>query len=332
MHLELFSAGKPKNDPSLNEDLSVILPGFGFAVIDGLSDRTGHRYDGLSAGQMAARLVAGEVAGWLTQQRQNAPSELVRRVTERIAKAYGEVGITEVAMAEPGRRFGATLALAIDLGAHWRFVLVGDSGIRLNGSTVLQNPHPVDSITSALRIETYRLVTERGADAEIAGAVARAITFSGAATLPSEVTEWLQESDLPALKSNAQARARSALPDVPDSDIDVLLTYGIIRGQGRFQNNTHSPLSYAVFDGTAVPMDHVKVVERPTADLTTIELFTDGYMQPPAGTQLNDWEASFARIEALDPTKTAEFPCPKGSDDERWFDDRTVLIVRLDGS
>ncbi|MEZ5824322.1 MAG: protein phosphatase 2C domain-containing protein [Geminicoccaceae bacterium] len=279
MRLEIFSAGKPKVDPGINEDLFLALPGFGFAVVDGLSDRTGHRYGGLSAGQMAARLVCAEVASWLVASRHDEPSTLIERLTTRVRKAYDDNGIADVAMAEPGRRFGATLALAIDLGKSWRFVLVGDSGIRLNGREILQNDHPVDVVTSRLRIEAYLAAQARGADDETAASIARAVSFNGPIHLHAEMHPWLGKDDLPVILAKARADATRLLPHVPAADIDLLLTKGIVHGQGHFQNNTSSPMSYAVIDGTPVPMAHIAVVERPAGEIATIELFTDGYVQ-----------------------------------------------------
>ncbi|MEM9438973.1 MAG: hypothetical protein AAGA73_00855 [Pseudomonadota bacterium] len=313
----------------MTEDLFLALPGFGFAVIDGLSDRTGHRYGGLSAGQMAARLVAAETAHWLATDRHNLPQTLIERLTAEIAAAYIDAGIYEVAMAEPGRRFGATLALAIDLGQTWRFLLAGDSGIRLNGSQILQNGHPVDIVTSALRIETYHAAKGHGANDEAAAEVARSVTLNGATELHPGMSPWLDVDDLEAILSRARTRAEAQLFGVPACDIDVLLTQGIVQGQGHFQNNINSPMSYAVIDGTEVPMIHIHIEDRSADSLESIELFTDGYLEPPNGISIAAWEASFATIEAKDPAKIDAHPCPKGSSKERWFDDRTVVIVDL---
>lgn len=330
MLLEIFTSGKLKADPHVNEDLFLALPGFGYAVIDGLSDRTGHRYHGLSAGQMAARLVAGETANWLVNDRHGNPAALIERLTACIQGAYDQAGITQIAMAEPGRRFGATLALAIDLGLTWRFVLIGDSGIRLNGHEILQNEHPVDAVTSCLRKAAYHRVRGKGAGSEAATDVSRTVTFHGADRVLDGMDGWFAEDDLSAIRATARAEVLTLLPHVPPNDINILLAKGILHGQGHFQNNTESPLSYAVIDGTALPLPHVAVIERPASSVSVIELFTDGYLKPPEGTGTACWEASFRAVEAQDPAKVAAFPCPKGSTNERWFDDRTVITLRLD--
>ena len=58
--LERVIEEQAKGDPlraEANEDAFVVLPGRAYAVIDGVSDRTGMRYDGELSGRHAARLV-----------------------------------------------------------------------------------------------------------------------------------------------------------------------------------------------------------------------------------------------------------------------------------
>ena len=57
MRIEAFSEAKDPARPGANEDALLILPGRAYAVIDGVSDRTGVRYDGMLAGQYASTLV-----------------------------------------------------------------------------------------------------------------------------------------------------------------------------------------------------------------------------------------------------------------------------------
>ena len=66
MRIEAFTAAKTPDDPAGNEDQLLILPGRGHAVIDGVTDRTGHRYDGLLAGRYVDtvdRVLDDEVGG-----------------------------------------------------------------------------------------------------------------------------------------------------------------------------------------------------------------------------------------------------------------------------
>ena len=118
------------------------------------------------------------------------------------------------------------------------------------------------------------------------------------------------------------------LPHVPAGHLERLLDRGIA-GQGEYQNTTTSPLGYAVLDGSAVPMELVRVFDRPRASLHTIELFTDGYFEPGATPDVAAWEAAFEEVERVDPEKIGRYPSVKGSTPEAWTDDRTVVIVHL---
>ena len=59
MRLEASSLSRDPLRAEANEDAFVVLPGRAYAVIDGVSDRTGMRYDGELSGRHAERLVAG---------------------------------------------------------------------------------------------------------------------------------------------------------------------------------------------------------------------------------------------------------------------------------
>ena len=110
--------------------------------------------------------------------------------------------------------------------------------------------------------------------------------------------------------------------------LERLLDRGIA-GQGAYQNNTTSPFSYAVLDGSPVPMELVRVFDRPRASLRSIELSTDGYFAPGATADLAAWEDAFAEVERVDPEKIGRYASVKGSTPKAWTDDRTVVIVHL---
>ena len=50
MKIEAFSEGKKLDAPEANEDRFLILPGLGYAVIDGATDISGRLYYGKSTG------------------------------------------------------------------------------------------------------------------------------------------------------------------------------------------------------------------------------------------------------------------------------------------
>ncbi|MBM3545383.1 MAG: hypothetical protein FJX54_00405 [Alphaproteobacteria bacterium] len=329
MRVEAFSEGKNLDEPEANEDRFLVLPGRGLAVIDGVTDRTGHRYDGMLAGKMASRTVQAAVARFLIDpvEKSADPERLVTHVSAAIRAAYQAHGILDIARTDATRRFGATLALAVEQGPMLRFILVGDSGLRINGSEILINDTGLDLVTSSLRQEAYRVVAAAGGNAEDQAKLGKACAFGGAAELQPDMAPWLDAAGLAALRERCLGRCRARFPNVPERDLRLLLDGGILKGQTQFQNNTVSPLSYAVLDGFEVPMSLVRVIDRPRAEIRSVELFTDGYFAPGATPSVAAWEEAFAEVERVDPEKVDRYPSVKGTIGRIRADDRTVVIV-----
>lgn len=330
MRIEAFSEGKDLDDPGANEDQLLVLPGRGYAVIDGVTDIGGRRYDGMRPGQVASRVVQQAVAGFLADpaEAEAHPDRLIPRVSTDLRAVYARYGLLDAARDDPARRFGATLTLAVDRGESFRLIVIGDSGARLNGRETTIVDSGLDQVTAALRCEAYRVVRAAGGDLEACRRVGRACASHGAGALTPEMRPWLDAPTLAALRGASLERCRTRLPGVPTPDLERLLDRGIT-GQGEFQNNTASPLSYALLDGFDVPMELVRVIDRPRASLRSIELFTDGYFEPGATAELAAWEAAFAEVERVDPEKIDRYASVKGSTDRVRADDRTVVIVHL---
>ncbi len=116
---------------------------------------------------------------------------------------------------------------------------------------------------------------------------------------------------------------------MPGDEIALLVENGI-DAQRRFANRDDVALGYGVIDGFDVPSRHVFSQRVPAAGVRRIELFTDGYFDPPEGFGVDAWEASFAAVERLDPHKLERWPSTKGSTEQAWTDDRTYIGVALD--
>lgn len=329
MRIEAFTEGKNLDDPDANEDQLLVLPGRGYAVIDGVTDRTGERYDGMLAGRLAGLVVRDAAAAFLLDaaERTCAPERLVARVTAAIQATYAHYGVAEVAEARPARRFGATLALAAHVGENLRIILVGDSGVRCDGRELATVDPGLDRVTAGIRQAAWRMLESAGADHAECARVSRACVFNGLARLHPEMRPWLDETALADLRQRCIAAAVQRFAHVPRGDIEMLVDGGIIEGQGRFQNNTLSPLSYCVLDGFPVPMQLVRVIDRPLAGLQTLELFTDGYFSPGAEPTVAAWEAAFREVERTDPDKLGAYPSVKGTVGRVRADDRTVVII-----
>ncbi len=328
MRIEAFSEGKNLDDPDANEDLFLVLPGRGYAVIDGVTDITGRVYDGMRTGRLASRIVQSAAAGFLTDsaEAEARPEALIEHASAALRDAYVRHGILEEVRADPHQRFGATLTIAVDLGPKFRFIVIGDSGLRLDGSENVAVDAGPDLLTATLRQEAYRLVAHAKGDLAAQRRVARACTFYGIRELHPDMHPWLDAERLAVLRERSLARCRSRFPSAPNADIERLLDRGI-SGQTRFQNNTTSPFSYAALDGFEVPLALVRVFDRPRASLRSIELFTDGYFKPGATPDVVAWEAAFAEVERVDPEKIDAYPSVKGTHGRIRTDDRTILII-----
>lgn len=329
MRIEAFSEGKNLDDPEANEDQFLVLPGRGYAVIDGVTDRTGHRYNGRLAGYIASRSVQQAVSRFLVDNESIEPDRLIDALSAGIRAAYERNQALEIARENRARRFGATLALAAHQGDTMRFVLIGDSGLRLNGEEVWINDTGLDLVTSSLRQEAYRLVAEAGGSTADKVRVGRACVWHGATRLHPDQKPWLDETSLKTLYARALERSRTRFPAVPESDIRLLLDGGVMTGQTQFQNNTNSPLSYAVLDGFEVERSLVRVIDRPLSSIRSLELFSDGYFKPGATPDVASWEAAFEEVERDDPEKIERYPSVKGTVGRIRADDRTIVSVRF---
>src|SRR5215207_7955613 len=148
MLIEAFSEAKNPSAPETNEDRFVILPGRAYAVIDGVTDRLGTRYHGMLSGQYAATIVKGTLEFILSKP--DGPRDgasVIAMLTQAIREAYRAHGILEATGTDWNQRFSATLALALFDERTVEIALVGDSGVRIDGSRVEQVDKDLDRIT-----------------------------------------------------------------------------------------------------------------------------------------------------------------------------------------
>jgi hypothetical protein len=273
MRIEAFSEGKNPDDPDANEDALLALSGRGYAVIDGVTDITGRTFDGMRTGRLASREVQRAAADFLSDPGEagRGPDALIARVSAALRAAYVRHGILEEVRAEPARRFGATLTIAVDLGRVFRFIVIGDSGVRLNGSETVVVDSGLDLVTATLRQEAYRLVAEAQGDLEDQRRAGRACAFHGLAEGHADMLPFIDDKARAALYARCRARCLERFPLAPAADVAHLLDRGI-GGQTRFQNNTASPFSYATLDGFDIPLPLVRAFDRPRESLESIEL------------------------------------------------------------
>jgi hypothetical protein len=324
MRIEAFTEAREPARPETNEDSLVVLPGRAFAVIDGVTDRDGSRFDGMLGGRYAARLVARRLETLLATATP-PPESIIPTLTDTLRDACRHHGV-DLAGARWGGRMCCTLALVLLDDTDVSVLLVGDSGVRINAE-VLQARKDLDTITALLRRAAWHHLTPLLGEGDERERLARQIVFHGTGQPPSDA---LDQPTLRTLHTRAAAACAAALPHIPADDVAYLLHHGIVHGQGTYQNRTDTVLGYSCLDGSDIPPALIRTARFPRAGVNTIELFSDGYARPAPGFGIAAWEADFATTERLDPSKTGAFLSVKGSTPGRWSDDRTYLGIQLD--
>lgn len=337
MLLEAHSQGKKFKHPEANEDSFVAMPGAGYAVIDGVTDRNGTRYAGMLSGQFASRIVKRAVERFFVAQQQRpvepgfdytGPQAFIAYLTAALHDAYIREGVLAAVEADWKLRGGCTVVAALHVGERIEVVALGDSGIRVNGTDLLQVLKPLDDVTSLLRRETWRYFAARGYAPEICDKLASATTWRG--TRHQEAgSATADPAAVAAIEAQSLAACRERLPDIPEAEFMHLIHNGIEHGQGVYQNVTGKALGYGGLDGFAVPARYIEHRSYAAREVETLELFSDGYFEPGAGFGVDSWEAAFREVEAVDPHKIERYISTKGTTAEQLTDDRTYLGVRL---
>ena len=95
MRIEAFSQAKDPADPGANEDQFLVLPGLGYAVIDGVSDIEGRRYEGGAPAwwRAASCRRRSRVSCWIRPRRRPTPAALLDRVSVELRAAGARLGI-----------------------------------------------------------------------------------------------------------------------------------------------------------------------------------------------------------------------------------------------
>lgn len=324
MRIEAFTEAREPARPDTNEDALVVLPGRAFAVIDGVTDRDGSRFEGMLGGRYAARLVARRLEA-IFAAGPMVPDAIVPALTETLREACRQHGV-DLAGSRWGGRMCCTLALVLVGDADVDVVLVGDSGVRVNNE-VLQARKDLDTITALLRRSAWEYVTPLAGEGDERERLARLVVFHGTAQDPVGV---LDSEALRSIHERATAACATTLPHLPADDVAFLLRSGIVHGQGVYQNRADHVLGYSCLDGSDVPPALIRTARYPRAAVGSVELFSDGYARAAEGFGVAAWEADFEITERLDPSKTGAFLSVKGSTAGRWSDDRSYLGVLLD--
>lgn len=328
MQIEAFSQGKHPARPEANEDRFVILRDRAYAVIDGISDKTGRRF----FGQTGGRYAGAAIAAVLSELCPAAPppelsaADLVAAINRRIREGYVALGIADLVRERPEERVGAQLVLALHYSDRFRFIIVGDSGLRLNGGETFRATYAADIVSAELRRQVWLHLGAAGADVETINREARRYTLHGLTRILPGTEKLIGTDDLARLRQTALAALIPRLAAIAPAILVAALDEGML-GQHRYQNILH-PLGYPTIDGFPVPAAQMICFDRPKHQIDTIELFSDGYFGAARGTKLADWEGWIEEVERRDPHKIGPFASTKGSFGASMTDDRTILVLR----
>ena len=321
MKIESCTAPKYRDLSQPGDDILVVLPQGLYAVFDGATDTAGVMVQGESPGRLAARQAALAMVRYASApDHVLAPAhELIQAMNQSIAHGLQAAGAGSV-------RAGTTVAMVEDAGDQLHFLIVGDSGIRINGTELLRFNKDIDLIYTAGRVAVFRLLQSRGWAGDALEQQTRQLVFKGLAQADPAL---LSAPDVAQLLTLAQAGCAPRLQPDAIAEVPQLLLVGIAGGQYGYCNRADHSLGYAVLDGTHTQGPDVLSLSRPKSEVRSIELFTDGYMSCPAGTTVRDWEDEFFRVEAQDFHKCGAFAGVKGSTSTQFSDDRSVLTVRF---
>lgn len=325
---EVFSQAKDPEDQEANEDRILVLPNRAYAVIDGVTDKSGRQYDGLTGGRIAGRLVEDAIRDACADREPDTIDVewLLGRIGEKFATAFWQMGIHCHTDSFETAQFAAQLALALMGREGVRFIIIGDCGLRLNGKEVLQPSFSLDVIGAVIRKVVWNHLKKNGADRQSANDLARAYTVTGLQNVLPNSGDLITSHDLVGIREEVLAEASKALPQISQAHIAEAFAGGMSE-QHRYANRVH-PLGFATINGRPVPRSMIVSIDRKLSEIDTIELFSDGYFGVPEGTEIEDWEDWIARVEAEDPEKLGRFSSTKGSVGRCMADDRTILIIR----
>jgi hypothetical protein len=325
MLIESCSVPKFRDLSQPGDDILVVLPGRLYAVFDGATDTTGVQVHGGSPGRFAASQAALAMVAHAT-----ATDRLARSAPHWLAAMNQSIaqGLTEAGAA--GLRAGSTCAVVEDPGdGTLRFLIVGDSSIRINGTELIRLNKDVDLIYAAGRVALFYRLQSLGLVGDALEAQARQLTAYGMGHAANVARAGLVPADIDAVLAEARRVCSPRLKSDAVDLVDGMLLAGIAGGQYIYCNQTGHSLAYAVLNGGPTQGPDLLSFTRPKSTVRSIELFTDGYMAYPQGTRVKDWEDTFSRVEEEDFSKTAAYAGVKGSTSKQFSDDRTVLVVHF---
>jgi hypothetical protein len=328
MYTEAFTHAKDPARPDRNEDRIVMYGDSLFAVIDGVTDKSGLLHDGLTGGQLAGRLIEASLRDLVDSGAHFTASarQILELIDGRFQESYQRLDLLDKVERDANYRFGAQLCAVFIDGQKARLLHVGDCGARIDGVLQPGGNQPGDEVMSRLRSAIYARLAAAGAGTEECLLLARKYTVEGLQAFPLAAEGPLAAAAWAELRAELLDTLPAAFPQLP-ADLLREAALGGLRQLAAFRNSDH-PLGSGCIDGSRVPDRFISDRQFPFRN-GTIELFSDGYFGMPAqGNTVKAWEEHLARVEREDPHKITTVPSTKGSAPGCFTDDRTILVIR----
>lgn len=315
MRLELLNVSKYRTSSRVGDDVPVILPGAVIGICDGATDPRGTVVDGMGTGRLAALTIAAAASDLVRDPAGHAlpGADILVRFSEALARKSAPLDLP----IPPS----TTFALVFDCGDRWRFMALGDTGFRINGTEVIHNEKLIDAISTHARVAVFKHLAKNSAANDTTEAAARKAILLG---FDNAVSEGIIPRDV------ADTIIDSAVRTLDLEDHRALVVgflSGGIKTQYTFGNDPDSPLGFDTLNGVLPRRGEMVDFYRPKDQVQSFEVFTDGYPAIPDEVSVDAWEAAFARAEAEDVHKIGAYATVKGSTEAEFFDDRTVVVV-----
>jgi len=315
MNFDLFSRSKYRANDKSGDDVALVLPGVCFGVLDGATDVEGRNLNGIPYGR-AASMAASQILTEILLPYRNREKD-AKTLLEDLCTSYERVFEDYDLDQLPA----TTVAIAIDCDTNWRFLSLGDSGIRINGERVLKHEKLIDSISTEVRVSIFKILAEKFDDPDQHELMTRQAIFLGLAEarsrglLSEDIVERLIEETIENFK----------LSSISEIVRDFLLLG--IRQQHQFSNSDENKLCYDIVSSRKPVLGQwvEEIVSK--KEVKTIEIFSDGYASYPEEVSIVAWEKEFIRCDKVDFSRIDEFTAVKGGTSSEFFDDRTLIVA-----
>jgi hypothetical protein len=315
MQIEAFSHPKARDLSVPADDVLLHIPGRMTGVFDGASDSLGRRINGVPVGRLAA-MAAAQAAAAL-------PAEAAIWPEYDILETLSRAVATHVPTDADDGPASTTAMIAFEKPDGIRMLGIGDTGFRINGGTAQVAELAPDRVSIPARVALFKLFLSRGKPMEKCEDASRACIGKG---LDWAVKDGLL-SQVEAGNILQDTLDQLAMPKAADEASD-LIRHGL-QSQFRLANASAAQLGYGVLNGTPPAMGDAIDQTIAYSGLSSIEIFSDGYLSPPSMVSIQAWEDQHAELETIDPHKIAKPLAVKGSTPTAFFDDRTVVILRF---